>query len=491
MEEEKVIVKLKKQALKSEINEMKIRKKHQFLIVLTCAFLFVAGVVVGAYAYSLKNNTENVAVYNKLEEIKKYMNNLWLYKNDYEDLDTTLDDKAYRGMLSFDDDVYTTYMSSSELEEYSNGINMNYVGIGVQYNSYTYTITRVYKDSPAYNSGIEAGDIIYKIDGEEVDGKSSAELKAMVTGEEGSVVEITLKRGIEEITKNVVRADFDTTVYASAYDDYVLLEIMSFGNNTANECIKYLDDYTDYEKIIIDLRDNTGGYEKAVQEVAGIFLGNDKIVLHKKYANGNVDTDYTISNAYYDNFKKIVILTNQRTASAAEVLTLSLYEQHEDTTIVGTTTYGKGVMQTSYVLRDNSAIKITTAYWTSPNDVSINGVGIKPDIEVKLDDIFYETIFGTEIDDNTTYTYDSVSDYIKVMQMSLNYLGYKCDRQDGYFDISTLNALNAYKSANNLENDGILDKKTFNNLYSSVVYTYINDVSKDLQLNRAKELIDE
>ena len=87
MKEEKVIVKLKKQALKSEINEMKIRKKHQFLIVLTCAFLFVAGVVVGAYAYSLKNNTENVAVYNKLEEIKKYMNNLWLYKNDYEDLD--------------------------------------------------------------------------------------------------------------------------------------------------------------------------------------------------------------------------------------------------------------------------------------------------------------------------------------------------------------------------------------------------------------------
>ena len=75
--------------------------------------------------------------------------------------------------------------------------------------------------------------------------------------------------------------------------------------------------------------------------------------------------------------------------------------------------------------------------------------------------------------------------------MSLNYLGYKCDRQDGYFDISTLNALNAYKSANNLEVDGILDKKTFNNLYSSVVYTYINDVSKDLQLNRAKELINE
>ena len=423
--------------------------------------------------------------------LKKYMNNVWLYKNDYEDLDTSLDDKAYRGMLSFDDDVYTTYMSSSELEEYSNDINMNYVGIGVQYNALTYTVTRVYKDSSAYNSGIEAGDVIYKVDGVEVEGKSSDELKAMVTGEVGTVVEITLKRGSEEITKSIVRADFDTTVYASAYDNYVLLEIMSFGTNTANECIKYLDDYTDYENIIIDLRDNTGGYEKAVQEVAGIFLGKDKVVLHKKYANGEVDTDYTISNAYYDNFKKIIILTNQRTASAAEVLTLALYEQHENTTIVGTTTYGKGVMQTSYLLKDNSAVKITTAYWTSPNDVSINKVGITPDVEVKLDDIFYETIYGTEMDEDVTYTYDSVSDYVKIMQMSLNYLGYKCDRQDGYFDSSTLSALNAYKSTNGLDVDGILDNETFSSLYSSVVYTYIYDTSKDYQLNKAKELINE
>ena len=490
MEEEKVIVKLKKQPLKSEREEIRLKKRHNFLLVLACVFLFISGIVVGICIFSLNNKSEDIAAYNKFEEIKEYMNRVWLYKNDYEDLSSVLDDKAYKGMLSFDDDAYTTYMSSTELETYSSSINMNYVGIGVQYNSYNFTITRVYKDSSAYNSGIEVGDVICKVDGKEVNGKSTTELREMVTGKEGTTVDITLSRKGEEFTVTVVRSGMDNTVYASAYDNYVVLEIMSFGNNTGNECIKYLDDYRDYENIIIDLRNNGGGYEKSVQEVAGIFLGKDKIVMHKVYVNNDVDTDYTISNAYYDNFKNIVILTNGGTASAAEVLTLALKEQHDNVTIVGTTTYGKGVMQTSYLLKDGSAVKVTMAYWTSPNNVSINGVGIEPDEEIKLADLFYEVAYGYPMED-VSYTYDEVSEYIKITQLSLDYLGYKVDRKDGYFDDSTLRALNTYKADNNLEVDGILDSSTYSILYSSVVYAYRYDESKDLQMIRAKEIINE
>ena len=216
MEEEKVIVKLKKQPLKSEREEIRLKKRHNFLLVLACVFLFISGIVVGICIFSLNNKSEDIAAYNKFEEIKEYMNRVWLYKNDYEDLSSVLDDKAYKGMLSFDDDAYTTYMSSTELETYSSSINMNYVGIGVQYNSYNFTITRVYKDSSAYNSGIEVGDVICKVDGKEVNGKSTTELREMVTGKEGTTVDITLSRKGEEFTVTVVRSGMDNTVYASA-----------------------------------------------------------------------------------------------------------------------------------------------------------------------------------------------------------------------------------------------------------------------------------
>ncbi len=486
-EENKVIVKLKKQPLKSEREEIMQEKKKKRVIIVACVLLFIVGVAIGSISmYFLKNDVETTT-YSKLDEIKSYLKNVWLYRDDYEDIDTELEDKAYYGMTSFDDDPYTTYMSSEELSSYASSINMNYVGIGVSYNVNNFTIIRVYKDSPAENGGLLAGDKILKVDGESIDGKTSDEVKSMVTGEEGTTVDITVLRDGEEIAYTIVRGNVDNTVYATKEDGYVYLEIMSFGTNTGNECIKYLDEYKDESKIIIDLRNNTGGYEKAVQEVAGVFLGKDKVVMHKVYSKTNIDTDYTISNAYYDNFKDIVILTNGSTASAAEVLTICLKEQHDNVTIVGKTTYGKGVMQTSYSLSDGSAIKVTTAYWTSPNEVSINKTGINPDVEIDQHPIMSETIYTFEEDDS--YTYDSVSNYVLIMQESLDYLGYDVDRTDGYFSKQTENALNKFKADHNLDEDGVLDYKTYNEIYSVVASTNTSDTSKDNQLMKAVEII--
>lgn len=485
--EEKVVVKLKKQPLASERKEIRHRKLKYVFIVLIGLGLIAIGLLIGLNINKPKTEEINTT---KLEEIKYYLENVWLYNDDYEDLDTTLDDKAYYGMAEFEDDPYTTYMSKEEVSEYASSINMDFVGIGVQYNSSTFAIIRVFKDSPAENGGLIAGDIISKIDGVDVSNKTSDEIKDMVLGEEGTTVDITVNRAGELLTYTIVRAEVDGSVYAYAENDYVILEISSFGLNTGNECIKYLDEYTDYSKIIIDLRDNGGGYETAVQEIAGIFLGKDKVVMHKIDTNGNSNTDYTISNAYYDNFKKIIILTNDGTASASEVLTLALKEGHDDVTIVGETTYGKGVMQTQYTLSDGSVIKLTSAYWTSPNNNSIHKVGIIPDKEVKLDDIFYETIYKFENEDDK-YEIDSVNNFVKIAQMELKYLGYSVNRTDGYFENSTLSALNMFKEDNGLEVDGILDNNTYEALYSKVVSVYSNDESKDVQMLKAKELIDE
>lgn len=485
--EDKVVVKLKKQPLKSEREEIKKKRIKIILNLLICVFLICAGLVIGLLLSKPKTEEINTT---KLEELKYYLENVWLYNDEYEDLDTTLDDKAYYGMTSFEDDPYTTYMSKEEVSEYASSINMDYVGIGVQYNASTFAITRVFKESPADNGGLLAGDIIYSVDGTEVSGKTSDELKQMVLGEQGTTVDISVNRGGELLDFTIVRAQVDSSVYAYTNDDYVILEIVSFGENTGNECIKYLDEYKDYSKIIIDLRDNGGGYETAVQEIAGLFLGKDKVVMHKIDTSGNTNTDYTISNAYYDNFEKIIILTNGNTASASEVLTLALKEGHDNVTIVGEKTYGKGVVQTQYTLSDGSRLKVTSSYWTSPNNTSINGEGISPDKEVKLDDLFYEVIYKFTNEDDT-YTFDSVSNYVRIAQLELNYLGYSVDRSDGYFDTSTLNALNKFKSDNNLSVDGVLDNDTYEALYSKAISLYSNDESKDVQMNKAKELINE
>lgn len=485
--ENTVRIKLKREPLGQERIELEKKKRHRVVITLVCIFLFTIGVLVGAL-FSNIDKTEQAQTYSKFDEIKNIIKSSWLYASDYDDLDSELEDKAYTGMTTFLDDPYTTYMSNEEASDYyNNQINMSYVGIGVTYVPSTFVVTRVYKNSPAENAGIKAGDILVSVNGTALEGKTSDEVRELVLGEEGTVIDLEILRDNETLNIKAVRGTFEQTVYATKLDDdIVYLELMSFGVNTSNECIEYLKDYTDCSKIIIDLRDNTGGYETAVQEVAGLFLGKDKLVMQKIYSDVKKDSDYTISNAYYDNFKDIVILTNGHTASASEVLTLALKEGHENVTIVGTKTYGKGVMQSKYNLSDGSSIKLTVAYWTSPNGVSINGEGISPDIEIEnhMINSFTSVAFDGEV-----YELDSVSTYTNIVQYGLDYLGYEVDRFDGYFDESTLRALNSFKEANGLEADGKLDSNTYRTIIAKVIELKSTDYTKDVQLTKAREVL--
>ena len=169
------------------------------------------------------------------------------------------------------------------------------------------------------------------------------------------------------------------------------------------------------------------------------------------------------------------------------MLTICLSELHEDCTVIGETSFGKGVVQSSYRLSDGSALKITTSEWLSPSGKSINGVGIEPDIEVKLDDIFY--IAGADIPEDMAYRYDSVSANVKIAELALRYLGYDCERTDGYFDQSFEKALDIFKTDNGLQADHVLDEETFDALLSKVSYVYVTDESKDPQLSMAKEVL--
>ena len=328
MEEEKVVYKLKKQPLSSELKERKEKRKRGIFVGVLVILFLVLGIFIGLAASSLDDglNSDGNKIYKKFQEIERYMNSFWLYGDDYEDLNQVLEDNAFYGMTSFEDDPYTSYMSVEDYDEFNSSINMNIVGIGITYIQLddVTTIMRVLKDSPAEQGGLMAGDIIKHIDGIDISGMTTDEISNLALGDEGTVVNIEVMRDGETLSFDIVRAAIDATTYAYSEDDYVVLDIDSFGVNTYNECIHYLEDYRDYEKLIIDLRDNTGGYQTSVQEVAHLFLGDDVLVMSQEFKDGHSEEYYTLGSEYYDNFEEIVVRINEHTASAAEVLAIAL-----------------------------------------------------------------------------------------------------------------------------------------------------------------------
>ena len=490
-DEKKVVIKLKKVPLESERQEIKQKRKENILIILLVFVVFVTGIGVGYGISKISTNNGRYVAHsdNKYDAIKEYFEKVWLYKNDYDNLDELLDDKAIDGLSSFENDPYTTYMSKERMKEYASHINMDYVGIGLQYSMFdnVATVFRVFKDSPAEKAGIKEGDIFTKIDDTVLTEENIGDLKSMVQGVEGTIVRVTVNRNGEELEFSIPRGQIYSTVYAEAKDDYVILEIMSFGEATAEECIKYLKGYTDYHKLIIDLRENGGGYQLALQKTATLFVGKNKVVMNQTYNDGKTEKAMTIGNTYFDNFEEIVILVNGDTASAAEVLTLCIKENHPNCTIVGEQTYGKGVVQSNYQLQDGSVLKITTSAWTSPSGKVIEGEGIAPDIEVKLPDIFYMPATGIAEDD--VYKYDDVSYVIQVVQKALEAIDYKPGRTDGYFDKEFEEVLNTFKLNNGLDADGILDYETYLAIVKKVNYEYAFNDNRDVQLNKAKEIL--
>ena len=493
MEEEKIRIPLKKVPLESERKEIRQRKRIKLLIVLLCLCLFVLGIASGFGISKLISNPYIQSFSNdKLSAIESYLNTYWLYKNDYDDLKTTLEDKAYDGMLNFEDDPYTTYMSSEEYTDFTSSIDKNYVGIGVivadNSGSGNISVSHVFKNSPAEKSEMLPGDLIVKVDGVDVLSTSIDYIKYLIIGEEGTNVVVTVFRNGEYIDLTIQRQAINSTVYAKIIEDQLVLNIMSFGTNTAKEIMAYLDEYPEYDRLIIDLRNNTGGYETSVREVAGLFLGKDKTILNEIFADGSTKVLKSICDKYYD-FEKIVLLTNEQTASAAEVLTIALKELHPNCIQVGTTTFGKGVVQSSFMLSDGSVIKITTSYWTSPNGNSFNGTGIVPDEETFLDEALTNRMYTLKEDE--TLELDSVSALVRSVQLCLKYLDYNVERCDGYFDKSLEKALATFQKDLDLEVNGILDSKTVDSIYNKVIYTFNSIPTKDDQLKKALEVIGE
>ena len=494
-------IRLKRHLWPDEIEDRKQKQKIsrlKFGLVFFSVLALLAGWLFGSALPlpALRNLTDKARqamtmdASQKVEQAFDIMENDWYFGKDIEDLNTRLVDSALDGMTAQEEDLHTDYMSAQEVTDFVQGINRDYVGIGVQYikSGDLNVITRVFRNTPAEEAGVQAGDLIEMIDGEDASDLTTDEIRERVIGEEGTTVTIVFGRQGEDITLTIERKQISASAFGKIVDNNVgYLNIYQFGNMTASEIDVYLNDFkaNGVQKLIIDLRDNGGGYLDALASIASRFLPEGTVVMQQEYRDGSKEEIRTGKGL--TDFGPIVILVNGDTASASEVFTLAMMEQRDDVTVCGTKTYGKGTVQITRMFGDGSAIKFTTSRWLSPGGTWVNGEGIEPDVNVEEAEALSHIY--TEMEDDAVFTADQVSDSIQDAQLMLEYLDYSVDRTDGYFSAATGEALQKFQNDTGLGGNGSLNKETYEALFSAVVYDNATSFDRDVQFRRAMEIL--
>ena len=341
----------------------------------------------GGINYNLLGNDkalkEFISAYDKLNE------------HYYDELDkSVLIDGAINGMYGVVNDPYTSFLDKDDSNLLNDTLNGKYEGIGISITKESdelIKIVEVFKDSPAEKSGLKTEDIIIKIDNIDVTNKSTEEIASLIKN--GKETAITVQRGIKEITVKV-KTDI---LYVPAVAHTILEKnnkkigyiVLSVFNDTADVQIKKTLEELEgqgIEALILDLRSNTGGYLQIAQNIAEMFIEPGKTIYSLESKQGI--THYKDKTNEKRNYE-IVVLTNERSASASEILAAAL-KQAYGATLVGIKTYGKGKVQEKTTLSDGSSIKYTSAKWLTPNGTCIDEIGLKPDIEVEFNEESYD-----------------------------------------------------------------------------------------------------
>lgn len=311
-----------------------------------------------------------------------------ILSNYYEDVDTgALLDEAIAGMMDYLGDDYTTYLDDDSTAELFDSLSGEYKGIGVSINNSDKSIVKVYDNTPAKKAGILPGDIIIGFNDTDVTNMTATEVVNLIKKNNGTFT-LKLQRGEQVVTVSLK----NETLIAPNIDYYMVenssigyLKIQTFSKTLATQVSSALNELENegMTSLIIDLRDNTGGYLTAATDVASIFLEKGKRI-YSLSDQSNV-TNYNDETSESKNYK-IVVLINENTASASEILAAALKESY-GATVVGETSFGKGKVQQTMQLDDGSMVKYTSAYWLTPNGTCVDGVGISPDYYILNEEV--------------------------------------------------------------------------------------------------------
>ena len=325
----------------------------------------------------------------KLSSIRSKIDNEYIGEID----ENALIEGAIKGYVSGLNDVYSEYLTADEMQEFTENTVGEYVGIGVyitkDVENNEVVVYGTIPNSPAQEAGLKTGDIIREVDGTTYNGDDYDIITDKIKGKEGSKVKLLIIRDGKEINLEVERKNIEVEhVTSQVLDNNIgYIYISSFEGNTKNQFEKAYDELEDkgIKSLIIDIRNNGGGIVDEALGIAELMTDKDDILLIEKDKNENEIITKSTKDKKIN--MPIVLLVNQYSASASEILAGILKENVDNATLIGNKTYGKGVIQTLYPLSDNSGLKITTDEYYTPNHNEINKVGIEPDI--KIDDYIY------------------------------------------------------------------------------------------------------
>jgi len=346
-----------------------------------------------------ERNAEQAVDVTALQELAEIIQSEYYFYDDDELDGETLVDSAMRGMIDALDDPYAQYYTEEEYNDLLETNSGDYVGVGISVqlpDENGSSVVNVYSGGPADLAGIQPGDVIINVNGTDVANLSMEELLACFSSEDGVADEITYVRDGVETTVSVLRAEVHVNrVTSTVYNNTIgYIYITEFNGSVADDFWSAATELQEQgiQNLIIDLRNNPGGSLSAVLDVADHLIPEGETIVTIKSKSGSEDVYTSEGDEQLD--MNIVVLVNGDSASASELLTGAL-KDYGLATIVGTQTYGKGIVQSYFRISENGGwAKMTTDAYYTPNDVCIQGVGITPDIVVELP----EELQGTTIE---------------------------------------------------------------------------------------------
>ena len=315
--------------------------------------------------------------------------------------DQALLDGAVQGMVSSLDDPYTVFLDSKETSDFNKDIEGSLEGIGAEVGikKGRLVIIAPLPGSPAEKTGLLAGDQILKIGDKDVDGLSFEEAIREIRGLKGTKVKLIILRGIGTqktfiITRDTITIDSVTWKFEK---DVAVIKITRFGEDTAEKLREASQDALSkgVTGIVLDLRNNPGGYLDSAIDVASIFLQSKTVVIEQ--SKDGKQTKFNSKGKALFSSLPLVVLINSGSASASEIVAGAILDNNRGT-IIGETSFGKGSVQTIEVLDDGSTVHITIAKWLTPKGISISEKGIKPDIVIKVKENEYLTGDDVQLD---------------------------------------------------------------------------------------------
>ena len=398
------------------------KNKVYKIIMLVVLTAFVTFMVTAFSMYSYFNNTSLVSMFetvssqensensSKSTDLEKYLKRIKSTINRYYLWNDQIDEEklkegAIKGYVEGLGDEYTEYIPAEEMEDYTENITGNFVGIGIYMiadkDSGRVVVYYPIPESPAEKAGVKAGDQIISVDGTEYTADDFNTIADYIKGEEGTTVNLEVERNGERIKFEIKREKINTNpiTIEMLENNIGYLKLPSFDEDTSKDFEEKVKELQSQgaQSLVIDLRNNGGGIVSEATDIADMLLDKGQTIISTVDKDDKKEITYSKKSTIFT--MPITVLVNENSASASEILACSL-KDNERAKIRGTKTYGKGIIQTLLSLTDGSGLKITTEEYYTPKGTTIHKVGIDPDEEVKLPDTV-KSIYSVTKDEDT------------------------------------------------------------------------------------------